>query len=316
MKKFDVIVVGELNVDLILSGFEGVLPEIGKEINASEMILTLGSSTAIMAANLSVLGPRVSFIGRVGKDYFAQIVYDSLKEKKVDTSNIIQSEEHKTGITVSCAYGDNRYAVTYPGAMDHLTIKDITTEKLREAQHMHYSSVFFQKGMKPDLVVFFKMARDLGLTTSLDCQWDPYEKWDIDLMELLPYVDVFLPNLEELICLTGTDSMEKALNKISGVANIVVVKNGTNGSYLWKEGKLIHQTIFVNPNVADAIGAGDSFDAGFISKFIQNKPLAECLEFGALMGAINTTKPGGTTAFSDLKLIKEIARSKFNKNIQ
>lgn len=315
MKKFDVIVIGELNVDLILGGFKGVLPEMGKEINASEMIMTLGSSTAIMAANLSVLGPKVTFIGRVGKDSFANQIFDNLKEKKVDTSNIIQSDEYKTGITVSCAYGDNRYAVTYPGAMDHLTIKDIKPESLREARHMHYSSVFFQKGMKPDLVTLFKMAKDLGLTTSLDCQWDPYEKWDIDLMELLPFVDVFLPNLEELELLTGTDSLQKAINKISKVANILVIKDGTNGSHLWKEGKLIHQSIFRNPDVADAIGAGDSFDAGFISRFIQNKPLSECLEIGSLAGAINTTQPGGTTAFVDLETVRTVANNKFNKKI-
>jgi sugar/nucleoside kinase (ribokinase family) len=315
MKKFDVIVVGELNVDLILGGFDGVLPEMGKEINASEMIFTLGSSTAIMAANLSVLGPKTTFVGRVGKDYFANQIFDNLKEKKVDTSNIIQSSEHKTGITVSCAYGDNRYAATYPGAMDHLTIRDIKPEILSEARHMHYSSVFFQKGMKPDLLVLFKMAKDQGLTTSLDCQWDPYEKWDIDLLQLLPFVDIFLPNLEELKLLTGTDSMEKALNKISEMANIVVIKDGTNGSHLWNEGKLIHQSIFRNPDVADAIGAGDSFDAGFISRFIQGKSLNECLEFGALTGAINTTQPGGTTAFVDLKTVRSIAENQFNIKI-
>jgi len=315
MKKFDVIVVGELNVDLILGGFDGVLPEMGKEINASEMIFTLGSSTAIMAANLSVLGPKTTFIGRVGKDYFANQIFDNLKEKKVDTSNIIQSSEHKTGITVSCAYGDNRYAATYPGAMDHLTIRDIKPEILSEARHMHYSSVFFQKGMKPDLLVLFKMAKDRGLTTSLDCQWDPYEKWDIDLLQLLPFVDIFLPNLEELKLLTGTDSMEKALNKISEVANIVVIKDGTNGSHLWNEGKLIHQSIFRNPDVADAIGAGDSFNSGFLSKFIEKQPLKKCTEFGALAGAINTTSAGGTTAFSSLKDVKEIASNRFNFEI-
>jgi len=315
MKKFDVIVIGELNVDLIFNGFNGKFPELGKEINAETMTLTLGSSSAIMAANLSVLETGVTFLGMIGKDKFGELVLESLEEKKVDTSNIIQTGKYATGITVACSYGEQRASVTYPGAMEHLTIKEIRSETLQQARHMHYSSVFFQPGLKPDLVTLFKKAKDAGLTTSLDCQWDPHEKWDIDLHTLLPYVDLFLPNMEEIKNLTGTRNLEEAIGSISRAAHVVIVKDGIHGSYLWREGTLIHQPIFKNPQVADAIGAGDSFDAGFIAKFIRKKPLTECLEFGALAGAINTTRPGGTTAFTDYNTVKNIARKVFNKEL-
>jgi sugar/nucleoside kinase (ribokinase family) len=314
-KKFDVIVVGELNVDLIFDGLGEKLPEVGKEIIADEMILTLGSSSAILAANLSVLGPKVSFIGKVGKDNFADLVLDSFKEKGVDTSNIIQTDEHKTGITVACSYENDRAMVTHPGAMDHLTIEDINPEILKEAKHLHMSSVFFQNGLKPDIIDLFKMAKEAGLTTSFDPQWDPAEKWDIDLNALLPFVDVFLPNIVELQFLTQTESRDEALLQIADAANIVIVKDGTNGSYLWTPEKQYQQSIFINPDVVDAIGAGDSFNAGFISKFIQRKPLEVCMEFGALTGAINTTQAGGTTAFTDLGSIGKIALEKFDFTI-
>jgi sugar/nucleoside kinase (ribokinase family) len=313
--KFDVIVVGELNVDLIFDGLGNKLPEVGKEIIADEMTLTLGSSSAILAANLSVLGPKVSFIGKLGKDNFADLVLDSLKEKGVGTSNIIQTDEHKTGITVACSYENERAMVTHPGAMDHLTIDDIKPEMLQQATHLHMSSVFFQNGLKPNIYDLFKMAKNAGMTTSFDPQWDPAEQWDVDLNALLPYVDVFLPNIVELQFLTGTESRDQALQKIAKVANVVVVKEGENGSLLWTAEEQFHQTIFHNPEVIDTIGAGDSFNAGFISQFTQKASLRNCMEFGALTGAINTTKPGGTTAFSNIERVREIAHKKFNFTI-
>ncbi len=313
--KFDVIVVGELNVDLIFDGLGNKLPEVGKEIIADEMTLTLGSSSAILAANLSVLGPKVSFIGKVGKDSFANLVLESLKGKGVDTTNIIQTSEHKTGITVACSYENDRAMVTHPGAMDHLTIDDIKPEILKQAKHLHMSSVFFQNGLKPNIYDLFKMAKEIGLTTSFDPQWDPAEQWDVDLNVLLPFVDVFLPNIVELQFLTQTESRDEALKKIADVANIVVVKDGENGSLLWTADDQFHQTIFNNPNVVDTIGAGDSFNSGFISQYIQKTSLRNCMEFGALTGAINTTQAGGTTAFTNIESVRELALEKFNFTI-
>jgi len=76
----DVLVVGELNVDLILNGLPG-LPEVGKEILASAMTLTLGSSSAIFASNLSSLGTKVGFLGMVGEDQFGALAVQSLEAK-------------------------------------------------------------------------------------------------------------------------------------------------------------------------------------------------------------------------------------------
>ncbi len=314
--QFDVIVVGELNVDLIFDGLGGKLPEIGKEILADEMILTLGSSSAIFASNLSMLGPTVSFIGKVGKDNFASLVMESLEDKGVDTAGIIQSPDYYTGITVACSYGEERAMVTYPGAMDHLTLQDITSGKLKRGRHMHLSTIFLQKGIKPDVIDLFRRAKEAGLTTSFDPQWDPDETWDLDLNEFLPQVDIFLPNIEEIKHLTRTKNLTDALRSVSDVANIVVVKQGSKGVHLWTRDLQLDQPVYNNPSVADTIGAGDSFNAGFISRFVQSAPLNECLEFGALTGAINTTRPGGTTAFSDMDSIRQIARENFNREIE
>jgi len=309
--RFDVLVAGELNTDLILNGLEG-LPRIGKEILAREMIFTLGSSSAIFACNLSTLGANVNFIGKVGQDSFAGKIVQDLENKKVSVSSILLSKTAATGMTVALNYGQDRAMITYPGAIEEFTAADVTDQLLRTARHLHISSVFLQPGLRPGIRGLLARAKTLGLTTSMDPQWDPAEKWDLDLPALLPYVDVFLPNLTELKNLTKKNNISSAIEALSPNAHIIAVKDGDAGAHIWDGTTLFHQRPFLNPTIIDSIGAGDSFNAGFIYKFIQHNSLQQCAEFGALAGAINTTAAGGTTAFADLATVKWIAAEKFN----
>ncbi len=311
MKKSEgVIVVGELNVDLILNNIDGY-PEMGKEKIADQMTLTLGSSSAIFASNLSSLGTDVSFVGMIGKDQFGDLCIDSLEANDVVTDLIIRSDELKTGATIILNYDEDRAMVTHPGAMNHFCLKDIPFNNLTSAMHLHLSSIFLQPALKPDVLKLFKEAKGIGLTTSLDVQWDPYEKWDIPLMELLPFVDVFLPNKQELAHLTGKEDYHDALESIRDVANIVAVKLGSAGSACMSGGKITHMEPFLNKDVVDAIGAGDSFNAGFISRYVRKEPIEVCQSFGNLTGAISTTAAGGTTAFQNMDQVMKIAAERF-----
>jgi sugar/nucleoside kinase (ribokinase family) len=309
--KIDVIVIGELNVDIILNEIES-FPVIGKEIIANTMSVTLGSSSAIFASNLSSLGSHVAFIGKVGEDNFAQVVLAALERKNVDTSHIIKSTLLSTGATIVLNYDQDRANITYPGAMNDLRLEDIDFGFLSRARHMHFSSCFLQPGIRNDLSTLFRRAKELGLTTSFDTQWDPEEKWDLPLEKLLPYVDVFLPNKQEFKFLTQSNTIEEGIQKLQHYAHYIVIKNGIDGAMAWDGKDLIPQPAFKNDRVVDCIGAGDSFNAGFIKDFINKKPLKKCLEAGALAGAINTTRAGGTDAFENQDTIREIARERFN----
>lgn len=309
-KPFDVLVVGELNIDLILNKIEAY-PSIGKEIIAGEMNFTMGSSAAIFACNLSALGSKVAFMGKVGEDNFSEIILIDLKKKGVDISQILKTRTN-TGMSVILNYEEDRAIVTYPGAMEELKVSDVSDETLLIANHLHVSSLFLQKALKPDIVELFKRAKRIGLTTSLDPQWDPAELWDIDLPELLPYVDIFLPNESELLNLTGRESIDKALEEIKTYGNLILIKKGKNGSILSYDGNKVNCKPFFNNAVVDAIGAGDSFNAGFVFKYLQGAPPETCQMFGNLIGAISTTKSGGTTAFTDYEGTMKIAKEKFN----
>jgi sugar/nucleoside kinase (ribokinase family) len=311
--KFEVITIGELNVDLILDGIDG-FPEIGKEKLADNLTNTLGSSSAIFSSNLSSLGVSVGFIGKIGEDEFGKKVLSSLEGSNVDTRFVITDENIATGVTVALNYGEERAMITHQGAMLHLGIDDIADNQLKEAKHLHFYSYFLQSGIAKNLDVLMQRAKKAGLTTSFDPQWDPREKWEMDLRNILPYVDVFLPNEAELTHLSEENNLEKAIETLSKFGNVTVAKLGSNGSAFYKDGSLHKVEPYHNTNVVDAIGAGDSFNAGFISRFIAGNSIKECARFGNLTGAISTTESGGTKAFQSQKQIIKVAKRKFGLN--
>ena len=314
MKTIDILAVGELNVDLLLNRIAG-FPEVGKEIFAQDMTLTLGSSTAIFAANAATLGARVAFVGMIGKDSFGDLVKSSLRQRNVDVSHLIEAGEAATGLTAILNYDNDRANVTYPGAMSLMGVRNLDPAVIRQAQHVHISSVFLQDQLHKDLGAIVRLVKECGATLSMDVQFDPAETWDFNCADILPYVDVFMPNEQEIMAITGKDSVEAAVDAVLPYAKVVVVKMGTKGSLVAtaRERKLLPATL--NQNVVDAIGAGDSYDAGFVTAYVRGKSLDECQRIGNLTGAINTTAAGGTGAFASLAAVKEAARKHFGQEL-
>lgn len=305
-----ILVVGELNVDIILNQIEGY-PQIGKEVLAENLTMTLGSSSAIFASNLSSLGSDVLFFGKVGKDIFGNFVKDALKSKNVDISNLIETENNFTGATIVLNYDMDRAMVTAQGAMKDLSENEISDELLASVSHLHVSSIFLQPKLKKGIYNLFQRAKELGLSTSFDSQWDPEEKWDLDLERLLPNVDVFIPNNKEFLFLTKSESLSEGLEKVNQFAKIVVIKDGENGAIFWQNHQIESQEAYLNTDVVDCIGAGDSFDAGFIHKYLQKNTLNDCVDFANICGAMNTTSAGGTSVFESMDNFKLIAKNKF-----
>jgi sugar/nucleoside kinase (ribokinase family) len=309
-----VLVIGELNVDLLLNKVKG-FPVLGQEIMADAMTLTLGSSAAIFAANLASLGVSTAFCGMLGNDMFGHYVLDELRKRQVDTTLITQQDKYQTGITVVLNYEQDRANVTHGGAMEFFSLNDIAMDRLGEYRHLHFSSYFLQKALQKDIVTVFKIAKDKGLTTSLDLQWDPENKWNFAYKDCLPYVDYFLPNEAELLALTGTHSIANALALLDPVSNTVVVKRGMHGALAYNRGEYTEAPPFLHNHFVDAIGAGDSFNAGFVSSLLHGKNLQDSLIFGNLTGAINTTAAGGTGAFPDRAGIAATAKTIFQVEI-
>lgn len=312
MEDKKLLVVGELNIDLIINQIHG-FPQIGHEITAEEMDFTLGSSSAIMASNIAAMGTATFFCGKIGADRFGDFVLSELQKKNVETNFISKSSSHKTGITIVLNYEQDRANVTYCGAMEDLIIHDLPWNELNQFSHFHLSNYFLQKGIQPDILEIFKKAKAAGLTTSLDLQVDPEDRWDFNFREVLPYVDIFFPNLSELLRLTGKHNLESAILALEPYMNTLAIKRGTEGSLLISGEERLEMPSFINQQFKDAIGAGDSFNAGFLHEFLKGSSWEVCLKNGNLMGSLNTTCAGGTTAFtsaSEIELKKQQIENK------
>lgn len=298
MPQFDVTIAGELNLDLILYGLpEQLIPE--RELLAQDMSLTLGASSGIVAHNLAALGCRVGFSSKVGKDSMADIALQRLMEAGVDVSHVQRAEDGtKTGLTVILQHGKWRNILTYLGTIAQLRYEDLDFDYLASASHFHLCSFYLQASLRPRVPELFQRLKGAGLTISLDTNDDPDGTWQGGLQQALRYVDVFLPNEREAKEAAGTEDLQDALEKLAQIVKVVVVKVGAQGSVA-RRGTEQLSSSGVSVNVIDPVGAGDSFDAGFLSRYVKGAPLAECLKAGNLAGAYSTTAAGGTEAFRD-----------------
>src|SRR5690348_4518421 len=156
MPDFDVAVAGELNLDLILYGLPAELPP-ERELIADSMMMTLGSSSGIVAHNLSVLGARTCFFSRIGDDSMGDICVERLREAGVDISGVRRAHNGlKTGLTVILQREGWRNILTYLGTISQLTYEDIDLKRLRSCRHLHISSLYLQEALRPRITELFQ----------------------------------------------------------------------------------------------------------------------------------------------------------------
>jgi sugar/nucleoside kinase (ribokinase family) len=298
MPRFDVTIAGELNLDLILYGLpEQLQPE--RELLADRMMLTLGSSSAIVAHNLSALGSRVGFQSRIGDDPLGAIALERLQQGQVDTSRVRHVPGAiTTGLTVILHHQSWRNILTYAGTIAELKFEDLDLDYLSDSRHFHLSSYYLQRALRPKISQLFQLLKAKGLTISIDTNDDPEDLWEGNLKEVLQYVDVFLPNEREACKAAGTEDLESAILKLSELVPLLVVKMGRQGAIAQRGSER-----FTSParlvDAVDPVGAGDSFDAGFLHEYVRGADIPACLASGNLAGALSTTRPGGTEAFRD-----------------
>jgi sugar/nucleoside kinase (ribokinase family) len=293
MRPFDILVAGEINPDLILSG--NVIPEFGQvEKLVDHATLAIGSSSAIFACGAARLGLRVAFIGLCGEDLFGHFMLDEMQKCNVDVSNVIIRREGQTGFSVILNQAADRAILTHLGLISALRAADISDALLCQARHLHIASYFLQTNLQPDLPGLFRRAHSLGLTNSLDTNYDPSEKW-IGFDELLSVTDIFFPNKTEALSITQTDNVEAAGGQLADKSKIVAIKLGAEGGAIPTNDHMFFVPS-IPVNMVDTIGAGDSFDAGFLYGYLNRWSLETSLRFGVVCGALSTRAAGGTTA--------------------
>ncbi len=292
----DVLVIGDLNPDLILSG-EGITPRFGQaEVLVDDGAFTLGGSGAITACGLAKLGLRTGMLALVGDDDLGRVSIDQLQQCGVDTSHIVVDSACSTGISVHLVDGDDRAILTYAGSLAALSPDHIPPSVFAGVRHVHVAGVFLLTGLRSELADLLATARAAGCSISMDTNWDPTEAWQAD--DLLAQCDYLLPNEEEARALAGevgADDMEVAIDYLSSLVGTVVIKRGRSGA-LVVHGSQRWSRLAADVAVVDAIGAGDSFNAGFIAGVLIGRNEVDSLTLALAVGTLSVSGRGGTVA--------------------
>ncbi len=296
MNGLDLLVVGDCNPDLVLRG-ENVEPAFGQvERVVDEAELTIGGSGAIAACGAARLGLRTTLASVVGDDPLGRFMLGALTERCVDVSGVVVRAGARTSVTVVLVRGSDRAMLTALGTIADLTPELVDRDLLRATRHVHVSSYFLHDGLRPGLAELLREARQTGASTSVDPNWDPGEEWDGGLLDLLGETSILFVNAEEAKRIARAGDVEDAARALSrNGAVLVVVKLGAEGALAVADGRVVRSPA-VPVEDADAVGAGDSFDAGFLAGHLSGRTLEETLRLANACGALSMRAAGGTAA--------------------
>ena len=301
------VAVGDANVDLVVPGLEGA-PRFGREVVVEEMEVRAGGSAANFALCAARLGARAGFAGMLGIDGFGEVVLRAFREAGVDTRWLCLAEDRPTGVTVALVRRDGERAfLTFQGTNAELELEDLrpVLEASPPPRWLHLAGYNLLDGLQggPSLRLL-EEARERGMTTSLDTGWDPWgwsgERVE-DLRGLLRFVDIFLPNEEEVRALTGERGLRRGAQKLlEWGASAVVVKRGARGCLLVTR-KDWRRVPGFRVEVVDTTAAGDAFDAGFAVSMLSGETMARAALFANAVAALRVSRSRGEHPFPSLQ---------------
>lgn len=295
-----VLVIGELNIDLVLSGLASP-PLLGSEVLAQEMRMVLGSASAIFANGMARLGHPVGFVSKTGDDDFGHFCRQALGDAGISTDNVLLSQR-PTGATIVLSTREDRALVTHLGAIADLGYDDLPPNLFHGYKHLHLTSYFLQERLRPAFPRLMREAQAAGLSVSFDPNSDPAQVWSKEIWEVMRIPDVVFVNESEAQALTAATHASGAMTVLAERTTCTIVKQGSEGATAVRGTERTHAGTF-RVNAVDTTGAGDSFAAGFVHGLLTKRSLQECLLLANATGALSTTGLGGTAAQPDAKML-------------
>ncbi len=291
-----ILAIGDINVDIMMGGLAS-LPQVDREITCQSFEITMGSSAAIFAVAYACLGGRISFLGLAGNDAYGDFMLDGMKKFGIGIDLVRRTDKVKTGVTVNLIYQNTRSQVTYPGTISEFSGSDIDEQVLRGFDHVHFAGPYQQTRFRPEITRLLQLAKQLGMTSSLDPQWDATGRWEY-MADWLPLLTYLFVNEDEAKSIAGASDVGQACTWLAARTRYPLVKAGAAGVYLVDAGKVV-QVPGIAVDVVDTTGAGDTFDASFLFERLESgKELAAAATFANVAAARSCRFVGGVGARS------------------
>jgi len=287
MPRYDVIIVGGYFVDLIFNGLPQ-FPVLGKEIVGTGFeMLPGGAYNAALAMHR--LGLKVAWAADFGDDDFSRFTLERARAEGLDDALFVHHRRPLRRITAALSYPEDRAFITYtdPEPGTSAALKALVAASARV---LFISGVYFGNLYNAGCALVRAKRMKVFMDGNSD---DDVTLANPAVRRSLQTVDAFLPNAAEALRMTGASDLDAAMAALSAFCALVIVKDGANGSYARAGVQTLHAPgISVAP--VDTTGAGDCFSAGFLKAWFDDRPLAECLRWGNIVGGLSTTALGGT----------------------
>jgi sugar/nucleoside kinase (ribokinase family) len=285
----DILIPGHYFCDLIFTGIPG-FPALGTELYAERLTVVPGGCLNTVTA-LSRLGVHVGWLGTLGSDLFSQFVDQWMTQENIDRTWLNHSPEPFQRVTVALSYPQDRAFVTYIDPRIDLLDRVRQAIEAEECTHLHFTGLLADPRV-PDLL---RACRARGITVSMDCQHRPQTLADPPVREILGLLDIFMPNAGEVQRLTETVGLDRAATSLRELVPLLVIKDGERGAHVWQGDQHWHVPA-LPMDVIDTTGAGDVFNAGFLTAYRAQADLLTCLRWGNLCGGLSTRGYGGASA--------------------
>lgn len=298
-----IVVVGNVCWDVVVGGLPD-LPRWGEEAEGDDSRQAPGGQAYNMVAALGGLGRPSALVAVVGADHAGETILAGARAAGADVTGTLVDGVLPTAVTAALVRTDGERAFASDfGAQRRWGLEQVEDRwpLVRGARILCLAGLLNIPGFPiDDAALLLDRARAEGITTMLDTGWDPLN-WPAERREatlaLLAHVDVFLPNADEARAITGLDddgfAAAEALRAAQPDGATVVVKRGGEGSVAidgagrrWRAGAL-------DVTVRDAVGAGDTFDAGFVLGLVEGLEFDRALALGTAAAGLRVSGEAG-----------------------
>ncbi|WP_406340323.1 carbohydrate kinase family protein [Streptomyces sp. NBC_00648] len=294
-----VLIAGAYSVDMVLTDLRGPV-RAGTEVWARGLDMVPGGAFTL-AMGLHRLGRRAVWAADFGTDVFSREVLATARREGMDETGFRRHQRPVRNVTVALSDRQDRAMIAYEDP--------VTARPLAELIDVFRPAVvmlpFLQFG--PDITGALEAAARHGARVFMDCQDYPGHIGMDEVRKALGQVDVFAPNESEALRVSRADTVEEALALLSDLVPTVVIKRGPAGAIAAANGHRARQASPTVP-VVDTTGAGDCFNVGFVHRWMDGRPLHDCLAAGVVCGAAAVTGPGSSNALNAPELATWLTR--------
>lgn len=294
----DVACVGILVADIIAKPVDEI-PKKGLLGLIDAVTIHSGGCAMSAAIDMARIGLKTAILGKVGNDGLGEFLKNTLVENGVNVDGLAVDENVQTSASVVLSNSDGERTFLHCiGANGTFGENDINWDVIKQSKVVFVAGTMLMDTFDGEQCMnVLKKCKEMGKITALDTAWDSKGRWMDVLGQCMPYIDIFLPSIDEAAKLSGQREPSKIADVFfdKGVKS-VAIKLGAQGCYL-RESRESEGT-FVSPykvDVVDTTGAGDSFCAGFIAGLVKGMTFEECGYFANAVGAHCVSAMGATT---------------------